>query len=113
MKHREDYSEILNRCVNIELMNKYNLSVYSEIEFCLASDDVIPWGINIRLVRINSSQFSQTSSCFIIISDNFDLVFIIVSVVILLLIFFSTIYDISANVRWMDRYSPKLPETSE
>lgn len=38
------YDDIVNKCVNMELMNKFELSGYSLIEYCIKGDVRLPLG---------------------------------------------------------------------
>lgn len=38
------YNSLINKCVNIELMDAYNLSAFSSIEYCTGTDDEKPLG---------------------------------------------------------------------
>lgn len=43
-EHRALYDEDVNKCVNFELMNRFNLSGYSSIEYCITNDMTSPPG---------------------------------------------------------------------
>lgn len=45
-RHRAQYDEVVNKCVNFELMNRYNLSGYSSIENCIKGNMRPPLGLN-------------------------------------------------------------------
>lgn len=36
-EHRALYDDLLNKCVNVELMNSYSLRAFSSIEYCVKS----------------------------------------------------------------------------
>ena len=39
---RAQYDSLLNKCVNFELMTKYNLRGFSSIEYCTAPNLIVP-----------------------------------------------------------------------
>lgn len=41
-KHRTQYNRLINKCVNLELIDKYNLTAYSSIEYCIFGDTKVP-----------------------------------------------------------------------
>lgn len=47
--YRNIYNDLLNMCVNLELREIYNLSGYSEIEYCVSSDDPDEIGMKIKI----------------------------------------------------------------
>jgi hypothetical protein len=42
--YRLSFDDLINKCVNIELMDDYNLSAFSTIENCMKADDIQPLG---------------------------------------------------------------------
>lgn len=45
-EHRELFGDDANMCINYDLMTRYNLSGYSEIEYCIKPDSRPPLGMN-------------------------------------------------------------------
>lgn len=44
MEYRKKYNRIVNKCVNFELKEYYNLTAYSEIESCTSTGDRVAFG---------------------------------------------------------------------
>ena len=43
--YRSSFDELVNKCVNIELMDGFNLSAFSTVEYCLKNNDDKPLGM--------------------------------------------------------------------
>jgi hypothetical protein len=43
-KHRAMYDQDVNKCINMELKDKFNLSAFSSIEYCLNEQTGLPIG---------------------------------------------------------------------
>lgn len=65
-EHRDKYNEIINKCVNVDLNNNYNLLAYSEIEYCIKNEELEPQGkvayLHIKLKVISSMSFKTFST---------------------------------------------------
>lgn len=44
-EHRSSYGKIINKCVNFEMMENYNMSAFVEIEYCIKDRDNSSLGI--------------------------------------------------------------------
>lgn len=42
--YRETYGKIINKCININLWEKYGLEGYTEINFCSNNKETLPFG---------------------------------------------------------------------
>lgn len=60
--HRAMYDDIVNKCVNMELMNKFELSGYSLIEYCIKGDVRLPLGE--ALWFMGRSRLTSRDFCF-------------------------------------------------
>lgn len=39
--HREQYGKVINQCVNYDLKTQYELTAFSQLEYCLSSEDKV------------------------------------------------------------------------
>lgn len=40
-RDRFKYNEVVNMCVNIKLLEKFNLSAFSTVEYCIRNDGMV------------------------------------------------------------------------
>jgi hypothetical protein len=103
--YRLSFDDLINKCVNIELMDDYNLSAFSTIENCMKADDIQPLGkqtLQTTLPTFSRSSLHVSSkaevrlilSCLAsVFEDNLEVfgAALIISIVVIVLI--SSVFD--------------------
>lgn len=85
-KYRSTFNNLVNKCVNLELVDNYNLSAYSTIEYCEAKEGRQPLG-ELR------SKIGKTFTQFFLFSDNLEIFTAVLIAGILVLVLSSSYYD--------------------
>lgn len=64
-EHRKLFNELINKCVNLEIMGTFNLSAYSSIDYCLTGEAKPPFGeplksrLNWKFEKIENIRIQQ------------------------------------------------------
>lgn len=99
--YRDTYGKVINKCINMDLWQKYGLEGHTEINFCSSNRDYLPFGksfIQRRHIYYYSLLHEERlvltyRNLPIFLSDFLDFTFVIILVLIICIVSFATAYD--------------------